>query len=150
MSQKVAVTGLRELDQALADLGLSVSGAKGVLRRTGRRALEPFDAAWRAGAPRLTGHLERSGGIGSKLTKRQRSRHRRESAVEIFAGPGPDPAAIAQEFGTADHAPQPFVRPAWDATKDEVLSRVREDLAAEITKTATRQARKAARLAAKG
>lgn len=47
-------------------------------------------------------------------------------------------------------APQPFMRPAWDEKKDEVLELIRTELGDEITKAAARLAKKAARLAAKG
>lgn len=145
MAVTVKVEGLAALDAKLGQL--KASTAKGVLRRVGKAALKPFDEAWRAQAPRLTGQLERSGGIGSKLSKSQRQAHERDSFVEVFAGPGPLPQAIVQEFGGADHPPQPFVRPAWDQTKDQVLEGVKTHLGAEIAKTAARAAKKATKLA---
>jgi HK97 gp10 family phage protein len=144
----VKVEGLAALDAKLGELGLSTG--KNVLRRTGRYALEVMDEAWRARAPRLTGQLEESGGVGSKLTRSQRKARERESFVEVFAGPGPNPQAIQQEFGNVNQPAQPFMRPAWDATKDQVLERVKEGLGAEIDKAAKRQARKAAKAAAAG
>lgn len=149
MSSAFKVEGLVELDQALGELA-SIGQAKGVLRRVGREALKPFDDSWRAKAPREEGHLAQSGGIGSRLTRSQRKAHRRTSTVEIFAGPGGHPAAVQQEFGNENHPAQPFVRPAWDETQDQVLAHVAEGLGAEIEKTAARNARKAARLRAKG
>jgi hypothetical protein len=80
----VKVEGLRELDAGLGELKKTT--AKGVLRRTGKAALEPFDQAWRELAPHLTGALQRSGGVGSKLSKSQRAAVERESFVEVFAG----------------------------------------------------------------
>jgi HK97 gp10 family phage protein len=144
---KVKVEGLKELDRALGEL--STGAAKGVLRRVGRQALEPTDRAWRARAPHLTGQLEESGSIGSALSRRQRSQHRRESTVEVFSGPGPNPQAITQEFGTFKEPAQPFLRPAWEATKMQVLESVKDLLATEIGKAAARAAKKAARLAKK-
>lgn len=149
MAAAFKVEGLVELDQALGELA-SIGQAKGVLRRVGRSALEPFDQAWRDKAPREEGHLAESGGIGSKLSRSQRKAHERTSTVEVFAGPGGHPSAVQQEFGNENHAAQPFVRPAWDETQDEVLNRVGEGLGTEIAKTAARNARKAARLLAKG
>lgn len=80
--------------------------------------------------------------------------------VMMFVGPG-DRAFHAHmvEFGTAPHinggkfagsqhpgtSPQPFVRPAWDATKDEVLRRISDELRAQIMKAAARQAKRRAR-----
>ena len=147
MGEAVEVLGLKELDEALAEL--STASAKGVLRRVGRQALQPFDEAWRERAPRDTGRLAESGGIGSGLSRRQRQLHTREDPIEVFAGPGPAAEAVQQEFGNSHNPPQPFVRPAWDATQSQVLQGVIDGLAPEIDKAAQRAARKAARLAAK-
>lgn len=137
----VKFEGGAALDQALGEL--KESTAKNVLRRTGRAALEPFDAEWRARAPHFTGHLEKSGGVGSRLTKSQRAEHERESFVEVFAGPGPNPQAVQQEFGNINHPPQPFMRPAWEAKKDEVLQSVADNLGAAIAASAKRAAARA-------
>ena len=145
MKTSVHVEGLAELDRALGQL--TISAAKGVLRRVGRAALQPFDQAWRSKAPHLTGQLEESGGVGSKLTRSQRKAQERESFVEVFAGPGPNPQAVLQEFGTSSQAAQPFARPAWDETKDRTLEIVKEQLGSEIDKAAKRAAKKAAKLA---
>lgn len=144
MKTTFKVEGLRELDARLGQL--STSAGKGVLRRVGRLALQPFDEAWRQRAPHLTGQLEESGGVGSKLTRSQRKAVERQSAIEIFAGPGPNPQAVQQEFGNHNSPAQPFMRPAWDATKDQVLDVVKTELGTEIDKAARRAARKAAKL----
>lgn len=144
----VSVAGLKDLDKALGQL--KASTAKGVLRRVGKAALASFDEAWRAAAPHLSGKLEESGSVGSKLSRGQRAEHERESFVEVFAGPGPLPQAIVQEFGSATNTPQPFVRPAWEATKDQALEIVKTELGAEIVKTKARAAKRAAKLAGEG
>jgi hypothetical protein len=138
---KVKIEGLSQLDQALGQL--KESTAKNVLRRTGRKALEPMDAEWRRRAPHLTGALKESGGVGSKLTKSQRQEHERESFVEVFAGPGPNPQAVQQEFGNINHPPEPYFRPAWEATKDQGLQGVADNLGAEIMASAKRAAARA-------
>ena len=145
MKTTMTVEGLRELDAALGQL--TFSAAKGVLRRVGRKALQPFDDAWRDKAPHLTGALEESGSVGSKLTRSVRKAVERDSFVEVFAGPGPNPQATLQEFGTFSNAPQPFARPAWEETKDQALKIVSDELGTEIDKAANRAARKAAKAA---
>jgi len=140
MKTKVKVEGLRQLDAALGQM--KESTAKGVLRRVGRAALDPIDADWRRRAPHLWGDLQDSGGVGSNLSKAQRKAHVRESTVEVFAGPGPNPQAVQQEFGNRDQAAQPFLRPAWEAGKLQVLEDVKSGLAEEIDKTAARAARR--------
>jgi len=102
----VSLQGLRELDARLG--ALKRSTAKGVLRRVGKAALQPFDEAWRKAAPHLSGQLAASGSVGSKLTRTQRRDHERESFVEVFAGPGALPQAIVQEFGSATIARSPL------------------------------------------
>lgn len=54
-----------------------------------------------------------------------------------------------QEFGTRHHAPQPFMRPTWDALKHSMLGTIADVLAAEIEKARKRLARKAERAAAR-
>lgn len=145
----VTIEGLADLDKALAEF--KTSTAKGILRRAGAEALQVFDDAWRANAPHLTGALQESGAVGTKLSHRQRqlAEQERESFVEVFVGPGPNPQAIQEEFGNVHQAAHPFARPAWDATKDQVLARVKGTLAAELDKTARRVAARAAARAAK-
>jgi HK97 gp10 family phage protein len=149
MKVTVKTQGLRGLEQALR--ALPKATGKAVLRRTGIKALAPFDKAWREKAPHLTGQLEESGGVGTKLTRRQARLNRKredKSSVEVFAGPN-DPAAVPQEFGTATQSAQPFARRAWDETKDETLEIVKDELGKQIDKAAARLARKAARELAK-
>ncbi|MEG3165541.1 hypothetical protein U1701_13145 [Sphingomonas sp. PB2P19] len=151
-NRTVKVEGLQELEAALADLPKATG--KAVLRRVARQALVPFDAAWRrnANAHRLTGSLEESGGIGTKLTKRQaRLNKKREgkASIEMHAGPN-DPAAIPSEYGTVDQPARAFGRPAWATTQDEVLDIVKAELGQAIAAAASRIARKNAKLPAKG
>jgi len=148
----IKMEGLKDLDRALGELPKTT--AKATLRRVAVKALQPFDKAWRANAAqnRLTGALDSSGGVGTKLTRRQAQQQKKtedKAFVEVFAGPN-DPAAVPNEFGTVDQAPRPFMRPAWDATMGETLQIVADELGGEIEKSAKRVARKAARLAVKG
>lgn len=132
--------GGKALDDALGQF--KPSTGKNILRRVGREALKPFDEAWRDKAPFEWGDLQDSGGVGSDVAKRDR----RQSTVEIYAGPGRNPQAIQREFGNKRSAPDPFARPAWDNTKDQVLANVETGLGAEIEKTAKRVAKRASRL----
>lgn len=148
----VTVEGLRELEQALREL--SKTTGKAVLRRTLLEAAEPMRVVAQATAPEFRGDLKVSVGASTKLGKRQGKLHRRmfrndRAAAEVFVGAGVLPQAHLQEFGTARHEPQPFMRPAWDAEKRPTLDRIVTALAANIAKTAARVARRAARLAGK-
>lgn len=146
------IDGLKDLGRALDELPKTT--ARATLRRVGVKALQPFDKAWRANAERnrLTGALDGSGGVGTKLTRRQAQQAKKagdKSFVEVYAGPN-NPAAVPAEFGTVDQPPRPFMRPAWDATAGQTLQTVADELGTEIDKSAKRLARKAAKLAAKG
>ncbi|HMR51189.1 MAG TPA: HK97 gp10 family phage protein [Amaricoccus sp.] len=167
MVTTVKVEGLRETEAALAELGKSLG--KGVLRRVAIKALQPFDSAWRGMAPDDPGtggdDLRSSGGVSTRLSKRQAKLHRKafrndRASVEVFAGSN-DAAAVPLEFGTVERfqksgkavgavAPHPFVRPAWDGTKDAMPAAIGRDLWVEIEKAAARKAKKAAKLAARG
>ncbi len=70
-----------------------------------------------------------------------------KASVEMFVGPGPDPAAWNQEFGNINHGPQSYVRPAWDRDHLALLDRLGKELWVEIQKTIARAERKAARQA---
>jgi HK97 gp10 family phage protein len=56
---------------------------------------------------------------------------------------------ILQEFGTAHHKAQPFMRPTWDQYGAEAATVMRDALAEGIDKARERAAKKAARIAAK-
>lgn len=152
MSETIRLSGFKELDSALERL--SKAAGKGVLRRAGKTALEPIADAARSMAPNdpNTGgfDLVKSITVGTKLSKRQQGLHRKtvrddKASVEVFVGAGPLPQAHLQEFGTIKHAPQPFMRPAWEAGKMKVLEDLKKELWAEVEKAAARAARKAAR-----
>lgn len=139
---KVKVEGLKACNDAL--MRMKQSTGRGVVRRILKAAAEPMAEHAEALAPKDTGALRESIKVGSTLSKRQRALHRKASALEVFMGPGTNPQAIAQEFGAYDDAPQPFMRPAWDAGHKQALRSVADDLAGEIEKTAKRAEKRAA------
>ena len=143
MKVKVKVEGLREIKDALRQLPNAT--AKSILRRIGKKRLEPVAERARSYAPKDQGELRDSIAVGTRLSKRQarKNRNRDKNDVQIFAGAGPLPQAHLQEFGTKDQSPQSFMRPAWDSEKRGVLEGIANDLWAEIKKAADRLARKA-------
>lgn len=154
MAQKVKIHGLRELEKALAELPKATG--KNVLRRVLRTRAQPIaDAAISAAPddPVTQGNdLRSSIAVGTVLSKRQKSLHRKmfkndKAAVEMFVGAGPLPQAHLQEFGAPQHDPQPFMRPAWDGGKAQLLEGLKDDLWTEIKKAADRLAKKLAKAA---
>lgn len=166
MTITLKVEGLREIEAALQELG-DVKVRKASARRALVKAAKPMLDDMQQSAPVLRGHLKRGirigapGNVGSQAFARvlqsggskdeavaaMREVRRSASGIEIAIGPGRHPQAIFQEFGTENHAPQPFVRPAWEAGKDKALNDIKRELWADIEKTARRAANKSARLA---
>jgi HK97 gp10 family phage protein len=141
MKVKVKIEGLREVKDALRQLPDST--AKSVLRRVGKKRLKPVADRARGYAPEDEGELKESIAVSTRLSKRQKRRHRKpdRNDVEVYAGAGPHPQAHLQEFGTKDAPPQPFMRPAWDAENRGVLAGIKDDLWAEIMKVVDRRLR---------
>jgi HK97 gp10 family phage protein len=145
--QLFRVEGLSDLLEALQELPKATNN--NVLKRFLMDVAEPIRGDAERNAPHRTGKLQRSISTGTKLSRRQKSQHIKQSAVEIFVGPASMTRAITQEFGTSQHGPKPYMRPAWDSNKKRALETMRDLLAAEIEKARARLARKAARQAAK-
>lgn len=152
MATVTKVEGLKELEAALHRLPASVG--KRMLRAALRKMGQPIADDAASKAPRDDGTLQRSIGVGSRLTRRQRSQHRRmfrddRASAEVFVGAGGLPQAHMSEFGTFKDPAQPFLRPAWDSHKGQLVDQMKAELWAAIDKRAAREARKAARLAKK-
>jgi HK97 gp10 family phage protein len=168
MSVSVQVSGLKELDRALGELPKSV--AKATLVRTLKKAGEPIAQAARAAAPIDDGTLRDSivvsarlknkvgmaefgaamrAGLGIKTARAALRDARRaaggKSFAEMYVGPARGKGVIRyahlQEFGTSKHAAHPYMRPAWDAEKDNALRIIRAELGNEIIKAARRVGR---------
>lgn len=148
----VRIEGLKELEKALTEM--KTSTARGVVRRTLLKALEPMREAAEGYAPDdpSTGapDLHRSIATGDKLKVGRMASVSgfgfKDGNVTVWMGPTRDgyPQAIMQEFGTVKQAAQPYMRPAWDAGKGQLLDDVKTGMGEEIRKTAERAAKRAA------
>ncbi|WP_136441631.1 HK97-gp10 family putative phage morphogenesis protein [Pacificoceanicola onchidii] len=144
MRTSFKVQGFRDLENALMDL--PKAAAKASVRRVLKRAAQPIADAGRGNAPERMGDLKASYGVGTRLTKRQRKLSRKESEVEVYAGPN-DPGAIQTEFGNEHQEAEPHLRPAWDAHKGSLLDVIKEFLWADVVKAIARYQRRAAKRA---
>lgn len=148
----VKIEGLADLDAALAGLreefNVSKATARNVLLRTLKEQGQPIADMGEAIAPRRTGGLAESYTVSTKLSRRQKRMNTKESPVEVYVGPGSSAKAIQTEFGNAHQAPEPHLRPAWDANVPRVLKGITVSLANQIEKARVRLAKKAERLAA--
>lgn len=143
MKTTVKVEGLRELDVALSQftptkrraIGRVALDNAGEITAKAARALVPVD----------TGGLRESIDVSGTLSKAQKSEHTKAAEQERFIGPDNRPAGHLREFGGDGNPPAPYMRPAWDQTKEQVLDRIGDELWIGIEKAAKAAARKAAR-----
>ncbi len=134
--------GDKELENALAELPKSV--AKPVLTSILMEAAQPIVAVAKVLAPPddpdTKGSLKEGISAATSLTKRQRS-FSAKNGVTVFIGPSNRNPAFRvghlNEFGTGPRyhksgkyvgvmPAKPFMRPAWDSTKDRALQIIRQ------------------------
>lgn len=143
---KVQIEGLRETMDALRSM-LPDRTARAVMTRVLQKRAKPLAAHASALAPRRTGMLGKRIIVTKQLARSQRSAYRKTDPndVTIFVGTGAVPYAHLVEFGSSKSPPQPFLRPAWDAAQQQILSGISRDMWDEIKKSVERAARKAAK-----
>ncbi|WP_447727275.1 HK97 gp10 family phage protein [Sphingomonas koreensis] len=76
--------------------------------------LEPMADAMRNRVDVKSGELRDSIHVGRELSPAQAAEHVPMAEVEVFAGAGPLPQAVQEEFGNYRQAPDPFVAPAFE------------------------------------
>lgn len=168
------VEGLKDLERALHELPRATGG--NVLKRAILAPAKVFADRARELAPEDTGKLKNEIAVGKpkiiSAGKAAFARAMSEGATRAEAGlaaraanaaaGGAGRHAVVQvgpthrafyglfgEFGTVNHPPHPFMRPAWDELSPQMPGMVADTLAEEIEKTRVRLARKAERAAAK-
>lgn len=158
---QMSIEGMEELDRNLKEL--KRSQAASVVRRALIASAKPTVDAAVALVPVDDAQLRDSIGSSVKLNPRQMRKHKKEKGdITVFVGPQA-PHAHLVEFGTSPHAnkgkfagtmhpgtaPQPFMRPAWESTKMEVLETLKKKLWEEMTRRLRLNANAAAREAAR-
>ena len=150
---KVSAAGLKQVNEALGELKFATR--KAVLRRGMIAALEPMAERARQLAPDdpRTGapDLHRSIVVSEKLEGAS-GRTREGDTIHVYLGPTKDgyPQAMVQEFGTAHHGPQPYLRPAYDEEREATVERLGATIGTEIDKNAARAAKRKAKLGGRG
>jgi HK97 gp10 family phage protein len=129
MKTAVKITGGAELVAMLQTLPTKVR--RGTLYDLLRVAGEPMRARMGELAPRrppepdLADHIVMSPAVKIGRIEGGRGRARTETEAAIAVGPsGQFFYGIFLEYGTVHMSAQPFMRPAFDATQDEVLARL--------------------------
>lgn len=121
------IAGFDELEKAFNQLPNAMS--KSVLRSALKKSLKPVLATAKRLVRHLSGDLERSLVIGTKLKSTQKS-DKRPGAVGVFLGAEWPEGAHAHllEFGTSRARMFPFLRPAWDEHKDGIPKEVGNEI----------------------
>ncbi|KQN37010.1 hypothetical protein ASG37_04940 [Sphingomonas sp. Leaf407] len=88
--------------------------------------LEPMAQQMRDTAARRSGEMADSVTVSTRLSPAQASANVPIAPVEVFAGPGPLPQAVQEEFGNVDQTPSPFIRPAFDSQVNRAMRQVAE------------------------
>lgn len=143
----VRIDGLREIDEALTELGeeFHPRNPRNVARAALRDGGQIIADAGEAAAPRRSGKLADSYTVGGKLSRRQRQMHKKASDIEVFVGPTPHPKSVQTEFGNAHQAAHPHLRPAWDGNFRRVLDLVVRRLKERLDQTTARLRKRAAK-----
>lgn len=142
------VEGLAETVANLEDMA-SRPTRRNIIRRTLEAAGEPTANVAASLAPVQRGVLAFSIVVATALTRRHRGS--KISEVEAYIGPSGGQGALFyashQEFGTVLTPAHPYMRPAWESTKGQVLGLIVSGLREQVDLAAQRAARKVARLA---
>lgn len=144
MKIDMELKGIDEILDSLNELPKAASVA--VMRKAAVKALAPFVAVAQDLAPRKSGNLSDSVEVTTKIKKSQRTR--RDAEVTVYAGPAGKQGAHGHliEFGTSKMPAHPFVRPAWERTKELVV----ENFNREIWDALLKSIRSIRKRAAKG
>jgi HK97 gp10 family phage protein len=155
MGVSIKLEGIGEVDKALkaleAEFGDKMAQSK-VLVPAVREALKPVLAQAKANAPKDSGGLEKSLVIEARRPTRRdrRSKYVTQTDTVIAAvttasgkklakmGIKSDARAIAQEFGTANHPAQPYLRTALESNAQTTVNNLAGILARRIEKFNTK------------
>lgn len=157
--------GFAEVEAALRELGDNAA-IKRAIKSALLHAAEPTARMARSMAPRKSGRLAEGVDVSTTLSRRQKSgkgghvaaRGRFDPfAVFVYIGAHPMGPAVLAEFGTQQRhwkngkstgamPAHPFMRPAWEANKFQILADFSKYIWVTIELEAKRLARKQARL----
>lgn len=174
MKPSMHVAGLKDLDAALGELATKATARAAAVRAL-KDGAKPIEDTATELAPEHLGKLKRgihtttkkpighaskaafaaamqSGATKAEAGKAQRAYNRENPGAfaEVFVATPQVREAWPQELGTERHAPQPYMRPAFEQHAEEAVAIIAANLGPHIMKTAQRAARKAARKAGRG
>lgn len=157
------ILGGRELEAALMGLGQDRL-IKATMKRALLSATKPAVATAQRNAPKFTGRMATKIAASTTLSRRQRRSGGYRSdpnTAQVFLGAAPRGPATLAEFGSGPRyqkktgkyvgvmPAQPFMRPAWDQHKHQILDDFSRELWVQIDKSAKRLARRSLKAAGK-
>ena len=122
MKPTIRITGTKDISRRLDAMGKALR--KQTLMPLVKEGLEPMADEMRARAARGSGQMTNSVTVSEHLSPAQSAQNVPIAEVEAYAGPGPNPQAIQEEFGNFRQSPRPFIRPAFDVHVDRALKHV--------------------------
>lgn len=125
MRIKVRIEGTNDIARKLKAMGKALR--RDTLVPIIEERLEPMADDMRAHAARRTGEMANSVTVGTELSPAQAAANVPIAEIEVYAGPGPLPQAIQEEFGNIHEAPRPFIRPAFDNHAKTAMTGIAED-----------------------
>lgn len=125
MKMKIRIEGTNEIARKLKAMGKALR--RETLVPIIEERLEPMADDMRAHAARRTGEMANSVTVGTELSPAQAAANEPIAEIEVYAGPGPLPQAIQEEFGNMHEAPRPFIRPAFDGHVKSAMTGIAED-----------------------
>ncbi|WP_230769530.1 HK97 gp10 family phage protein [Sphingomonas sp. Leaf4] len=130
MKMKVRIEGTDQIARNIRAMGKALT--RETLMPILKEHVQPVADDMKAHAARASGEMADSTVVSERLSPRQQALRVPIAPVEVYAGPGPLPQAIAKEFGNIHTAPEPFIRPAFDAGVDRALKGIATDGIAAI------------------
>lgn len=138
---EIQFSGLEGLEKALRELPQEVAGK--VLSAALRKAATPMAQAAAASAPR-SANPGRNGHMADSIRLRTFRDSSSVNDLEVNLALGPDGNHFYGsfgEFGTVHEAAHPFMRPAFDGYKDQVIATLGTELWAGIERATKRLAK---------
>jgi HK97 gp10 family phage protein len=149
MSVSIKLEGVGDVQKIFRELADEIGDKKAnskILVPSVREAMKPVLAQARANAPVDTGGLKRSLQVEARRPTRKDKGSKYISATDtvislVTTAPGKklakmginsDARAIAQEFGTAKHPAQPYLRTALESQSQSVIQNLSQILARRI------------------
>lgn len=124
MKMKLRIEGTDQIARNLKAMGAALG--RETLVPIISEELEPMAEQMRALAARGTGQMADSVTVGTELSPAQAALNEPIAEIEVYAGPGPLPQAIQEEFGNYHRGPRPFIRPSFDAHVNRAMRNVGE------------------------